>query len=463
MHVTLFGAAKDVTGSCYLLETDRARILVDCGMFQGSARLEKRNYIPRDIRARELDAVVLTHGHLDHCGRLPLLVKAGFHGPILTTPGTADIAKLILSDAARIQADDAERKNRQHKRSSEEIVRPLFNQRDVETVCKHFRTVDYGDWSELANGIDIRLVEAGHILGSACIEMLIAENGLKRKLVFSGDLGQWNVPILKDPAFIESADVVFMESTYGDRDHRSLADTLFEFEDLMKAAIRKQGKILIPTFAVGRAQQILYHVAELFRNKRVPPIPIFLDSPMAIAATSLYASHSELMDEESRLLRSSGQLRKDLSVLKTCVTPEESKALNAFKGPCLILAGAGMCNAGRIMHHLHNCLNLPETTVIIVGYQVKGSLGRMLVEGATRVKIFGETVHVKATVRGLGGFSAHAGQSDLLRWLEPMTAKCSRIILTHGESPSMDQLRYKIKERFGLESESPRFGDTLNI
>ncbi|MBY0357287.1 MAG: MBL fold metallo-hydrolase [Candidatus Obscuribacterales bacterium] len=464
MHVTLYGAAREVTGSCYLLETQSSRLLVDCGMFQGSDRLERQNYIPNNMSAEKLDAVVLTHGHLDHCGRLPLLVKEGFSGPIYATAGTIDIAMLILSDAAKIQKDDADRENRRRKGQGwASISRPLFTQHDVELVSKLFRKVEYGRWFHPAKDIRTKLVEAGHILGSACVEMTVFEEGYTKKLVFSGDLGPWDMPILQDPARIEEADLVFMESTYGDRDHKTLPETVAEFQDLLKAAFDNKGKVLIPTFAVGRTQQILYHIAEMFRQKIVPPMPIYLDSPMAIAATELYSRHSELMDQESRLLQSSGQLRKDLSTLRTCVTPDESRALNNVTGPCLILAGAGMCNAGRIMHHLRHNLGLPGTVLIIVGYQIKNSIGRRLLEGANAVKIFGETIKVNAKVKSLGGFSAHAGQSDLLRWLEPMASKKPRLVLMHGESHQMSELSYKIKESYGLCAESPKFGETIVV
>ncbi|HEY9870286.1 MAG TPA: MBL fold metallo-hydrolase, partial [Candidatus Obscuribacterales bacterium] len=248
-----------------------------------------------------------------------------------------------------------------------------------------------------------------------------------------------------------------------DRDHRPLAHTVAEFETLIATAAGKRGKILVPTFAVGRAQQILYHLAEMFREGRVKPFPVYLDSPMAIAATRLYEKHHELMDEEAMALHSSGQLRRDLATVKTCETADESRALNTIEGPCLILAGAGMCNAGRILHHLKHNLWMPSTAVIIVGYQARGSLGRLLLEGAPKVKIFGETVVVRATVRGLGGFSAHAGQSDLLRWLEPMTRRRPRVIITHGEDHPRAELSYKIKQRYGIAAEIPKMGEVIGI
>ncbi len=461
MQITLYGAAEEVTGSCYLLETNSTRLLIDCGMFQGSERLERQNRIPSNILSKKLDAVLLTHGHLDHCGRLPLLIKAGYSGPIFATEGTIDIASLIMNDSARIEEYDTDKENQKRKRNRQRLINPLFRVRDVTQVCRQFEPVNYNQWLQIAPGIQCQFVEAGHIIGSSCIELVIDADGGKKKIVFSGDLGQWNAPIVRDPARLNSADLVFMESTYGDRQHKSLKDTLAEFEDLIITTVNKKGKILIPTFAVGRAQLILYHMAAMFRDKKVPPFPIYLDSPMAIAATSLYTKHLKFMDEEARSLENSGQLRTDLATLKTCETAIESKALNAIDGPCLILAGAGMCNAGRILHHLRHCLGSPETVVIIVGYQAKGCLGRDLIEGASTVKILGETVHVRATVKGLGGFSAHAGQSDLLRWLEPMAAHHPRVVLTHGESHSINELAYQIKHRFDIECEKPKLEDVI--
>lgn len=461
--ITLFGAAREVTGSCYLIETESARVLVDCGMFQGSKRLELLNRIPTALKKQKIDCVILSHGHLDHCGRLPLLCAEGFIGPIYATAASKDIAELILFDAAKIQRDDIERENRKRKRVGLEPLKALFTQKDVERVCRQFRLLDYDQWKEICPGVKVKLVEAGHILGSSSIQLNIYNKHESRTLIFSGDLGQWDAPIMKDPAQIDDADMVFLESTYGNREHRSIAETVEEFEELIKTAVKNKGKILIPTFAVGRTQQVLYHLGKMFRSGAIPRFPVYLDSPMAIAATDLYAKHRILMDEEAQGLAKSGQAIGNISDLKLCITPDESRALNSVSGPCIILAGAGMCNAGRILHHFRHNLELPDTVVIIVGYQTRGSLGRQLIEGAQRVKIFGETIHVNATVKSLGGFSAHGGQSDLLRWLAPMAKNGARIVLTHGEAHSITEFSQKIRSEFGLSPESPKLGDTLFI
>lgn len=463
MKITVYGAALDVTGSCYLLELNEARLLVDCGMFQGSERLERMNHIPRAMNAREIDAVLITHAHLDHCGRLPLLVKEGFKGPIYCTKPTLEITSLVLRDSARIQEEDIARENRRRAKEDLPPLAPLYTSDDVDAVISHLHAVDYNTTMDVAKGVTAQFVEAGHILGSSCIK-LTAANGETKRIVFSGDVGQWNVPILRDPAKMdEAADLVFIESTYGDREHRPLEDTLKEFHDLIINAYKNRGRVLIPSFAVGRTQMLLYFFAEMFRKNIVPPFPIYLDSPMAIAATALYDKFPEFMDDEARQLETSGQLKRDLATLQTCESVDQSKALNAAEGPCVIIAGAGMCNAGRILHHLKHSLDDPNTSVLIVGYQPRGSLGRMMVDGSPTVKMFGETVHVRATVRGLGGFSAHAGQSDLLRWLAPMTPSKPRVVVVHGETHPMNMLSQKIRQQFGIEAQLPRLGDVIEI
>jgi metallo-beta-lactamase family protein len=461
MKVTLLGAAQEVTGSCYLVETESARLLVDCGLFQGSRRLERNNYIPAQIYERPIDAVLLTHGHLDHCGRLPMLFQSVSGCPVLATSGTIEIAKLIMSDAAKIQEDDVRRENRKRKRGAKR-AQPLFGHADVDRVTKYFREVSYNEWIVIDKHIKARFREAGHIIGSASIELEVKENDITQRIVFSGDLGPRNSMLQCTPADIGEADCVFIETTYGDREHRSFAETLDEFEELVKLTVARKGKLLIPTFAVGRTQQLLYYFSELFRKGIVAPFPIYLDSPMAIAATEIYVKHHELLRKDLQLLESEDNLRRGLSTLVPVQTADESKSLNFVAGPCVIMAGAGMCNAGRIMHHLLHSLNEPSTIVMIVGYQATGSIGRKLVEGQAQVKIMGETVKVRALIRSLGGFSAHAGQADLLRWLKPlMKADGTKVILTHGESTSMTQFSYKVGESFAVPCQSPHIGDVI--
>ncbi len=464
LKVTLHGAAQEVTGSCYLLETTSARILIDFGMFQGSERLQRQNKLPAQILAKPLDAVLLTHGHLDHCGRLPLLVKGGYGGPIYATQGTIDIAELILHDAARIAEDDAERENEKRKRNRQKLTKPLFRSQDVTGVSALFEAVRYGQKILVAEGITARFVEAGHILGSACIEVQIhSDNDQSRTIIFSGDIGHGHDPIMHDPARIKKADLVFMESTYGDRQRQSLETTLTQFENILSRTIQRSGKVLIPTFAVGRAQEILYHIASLMRNKKIPQVPVYLDSPMAIEATKLYSSHWRELQARNEQQTLTGQLEHDLLSFVTCETAEESKALNGAQGACIILAGAGMCDAGRILHHMRHWLNDANTTLVIVGYQARGCLGRQLLDGDQEIKILGETIRVRASIENLDGFSAHADQSDLLRWLEPMVASQPTIALMHGESHSIDQLSYEIKKSFGLTTIKPKALEVIEL
>ena len=464
MHITVYGAANDVTGSCYLIETDNHRWLVDCGLFQGSEKLERLNYIPKGVKPRDIDAVILTHGHLDHCGRLPMLLKGGYAGPIYCTAPTARIAELVMTDSAKIEEEDTSRENRKRAEQRLPPMKPLFDLQDVAAVAKRFKPIAYETVVSLAGGATFKLVEAGHILGSASVELVVTEQQKRREIIFSGDVGQPHVPILQDPAVIhDDVELVFMESTYGERNHRPLADTVAEFNDSIRQAVERKGKVLIPTFAVGRAQLILFYLAKMFRNKVTAPIPIYLDSPMAIAATEIYDQYVRYMDDESRRLHDTGELKNDLQTLKMCLTVGDSKALNAVEGPCIILAGAGMCNAGRILHHLRHNLGSPENLVLIVGYQPKGSLGRLLVDGAKTVMISHETVTVRATTRGLGGFSAHAGQADLLNWLEPMAHNKPRVVLVHGESHAMEELAFAIKDKFGISAERPKLGEMLTL
>lgn len=463
MQITLFGAAGEVTGSSYLVTTARARVLIDCGLFQGSDDDERRNHLPRDLPIDELDAVVLTHAHLDHSGRLPLLARQGYRGPIYATPATIEVAALLLDDAARLQQSDAAQANRRRQRAGRAPLAPLFDGEDVAAVLALLRPLPYDEPAVIAPDVTLRLVEAGHILGSASANLSVAEAGSERRLVFSGDIGPRGAPILNDPAQITAADLVVLESTYGDRDHRPLAETLAEFAALVRKAVHHRSKLIIPAFAVGRTQDILYHLAALFREGIAPALPIYLDSPLAIAATELYRRHPVLADTESRQVRGTGGLWHGLETLHTCATAAESRALNDRAGPCIILAGSGMCTGGRVLHHLKHTLWRPEGLVVIVGYQAAGTLGRLLVEGARRVRIFDEEIVVRAQIHTLGGFSAHAGQTELLAWLAPMTAGHPQVVLSHGEEHARSALARRIAEDFALIAELPLLNDVIPV
>jgi metallo-beta-lactamase family protein len=461
--LTFHGAAGCVTGSAYHLQTSRAGVLVDFGLFQGFGDKDESNHVPHGLDVRELDAVLLTHAHLDHCGRTPLLSKGGYRGPIFCTGPTIPLAALVLRDSAHLQALDAERTNRKRAHTGKEPVQALYTTDDVDQVMRHFRPVSYGDAVEVAPGIRARWVEAGHMLGSASIQLCIDEDGATKTIVFSGDVGSKGAPILKDAVGFQKADIVVMESTYGDRDHKPFPATVEEFEAIVNDTVARRGKLLVPVFAIGRTQLLLYLLAIMFRNRAVPKFPIFLDSPMAIEATKIYWDHVNLFDDEFHALRRERPLMEDLDTLKATPTAEDSKALTDQPGPCLIMAGSGMCSGGRILHHLRNNLAHEETSVLIVGYQSEGSVGRLLVDGAKEVTIAGERIPVKATVHTLGGFSAHAGQTELLQWVAQVAGTKPRVFLTHGEARGREPLAQLIRERLSLHVDLPTIGQSVRL
>ncbi|HMQ30796.1 MAG TPA: MBL fold metallo-hydrolase [Chloroflexaceae bacterium] len=461
MRITLFGAAGEVTGSAYLVETARARVLVDFGMFQGGRDDDERNVVPRGLAPRQLDAVVLTHAHIDHTGRLPLLPKAGFTGPVFGTAATLETAELLLEDSARLQAGDLRHANRRRERAGLPLLEPPYDEGDVAEIVGRFRSLPYDQPVEVAPGVRVELVEAGHVLGSASIRLTTDDGDREKIVVFSGDVGPSGAPLLRDPGRLEGADLVFLEATYGDRDHRPFAETEAEFAAVIAAAVARRGKILIPSFAVGRAQAILFYLAELFRRRVVAPFPIYLDSPLAIKATRIYSRHPELADEDWDEEHERRRLRRDLATLELCETADESRALNDKRGPCAIIAGSGMCTGGRILHHLRHNLWRRETAVLIVGYQGVGTLGRALVDGVNPVTIFGEPVAVRASIHTINGLSAHAGQSELLAWLAPLAAGGARVALTHGEERGRAPLARLIEQRHRIACELPAFGETI--
>jgi metallo-beta-lactamase family protein len=466
MNITPFGAAGTVTGSAYLVETDGSSILVDFGAFQGSRELEAGNIVPFEIPVRTLNAVLLTHGHLDHVGRTPMLVREGFTGQFICTEATRSLARLILMDSVRLMESDYQRKVEKAAKKRKKPQRtdlPLFDSEDVEQTMEQVSLIEYDVWQDVAPGITARYVEAGHMLGSASIELQVTEAGTTKHIVFSGDLGPPHLPYLRDPAPPKQADLVVMESTYGDRDHRSLEGSLDEIAEIINDAVQHHGKILIPTFAVGRAQNILYYIAELVRAGKIPQIPIVLDSPMAIEASQIYLEEKDLWDAEATEMNDSGALKKGLAQLELTPDAAESKALNDRHGPMIILAGAGMCNGGRIVHHLRNNLDNPSTHVLIVGYQSYGSLGRKLIDGQKVVMIHGRAIDVNAQIHTIGGLSAHAGQKDLLNWIQPMVTKDLRVVLTHGEDEARKGLFHALKERYGLTAELPHYGQQIGV
>jgi metallo-beta-lactamase family protein len=462
MKIYFHGATGDVTGSAFQIVTDHASILVDCGLFQGG-KVQRGKNRRGQLKNGKLDAVILTHGHLDHVGRLPLLTKNGYEGPIFATQATIDLARLILRDSISLQSADINRENRKRQRSGLAPLEPLYEESDVRLLKPLARAVEYNQCFDVAPGIRARLVDAGHVIGSASIELTVQENGKKKVVVFSGDLGPRGAPLLNDPVPFEYADAVVMESTYGDRDHRSLHETAIEGREIVAQAIEARAKILVPVFAVGRTQLLLYLLAAAFRNKTLPRFPIYLDSPLAIEATKVYGDHNELFDSEAQEMVKSGELQKTIENTYPCPKPQDSQALNDIEGPCLIMAGNGMCTGGRIVHHLRHNLHRPETAVLMVGFQSPGTLGRHLVNKEKTVVIQGERIPVRASIHTIGGFSAHAGQTDLLKWFGSVAPSRPRVIITHAEDRARRVLSNIITSRHALIPECPRLGDVIEI
>lgn len=461
VKIKVVGAAGgEVTGSAYLVETANAKVMIDAGMFQGGKATEEKNRLPEGADPRSLDALLLTHAHLDHTGRVPLLLKHGYRGAIYATSATLDLAEIVLQDAAKIQMQDAARKNRYHPEAHAEA---LYTPEDMSSFRSQGKSIELHQPISVADGVTARFYEAGHMLGSTSIELTVQEKGSSKVIVFSGDLGPYEQPIVRPFEQLPYADLVFLESTYGNRNHRPYAETMKEFEQIIQKAVEQKGKILIPAFAIGRTQQILYHLAILFFQKKVPPFPVFVDSPMAIEAGKVFAHHPDLFDEEATDWKNQGLLPLDRAWFKFTTSVEESKQLNDLNGPCAILAGAGMCNGGRIQHHLKFNLPYPTTHVLIVGYQGYGSLGRQLVDGVKQVKIHGENVDVRATVHTLNGFSAHAGQNDLLKWFAPLGRTKPKVMLTHGENPQREALASQIEKNYSLKPSLPQLNEVIEI
>ena len=446
--ITFLGAVEGVTGSAYLLTTKHSRILLDCGLFQGRREVEQENLKPFPFAAQDIDAVVLSHAHLDHSGRLPLLKKQGFSGSIYTTWASFDLLEVLLKDAASLQARDAEWENKRRRRAGREEIQALYDIMDVEETLALCFGVNYDQRISVSGDVDIRFLDAGHILGSAIVEVFVKEGKQEKKLVFSGDLGNSSAALLKDPAVVRQADIVLLESTYGDRDHRPMDETLAEFEEIITDASRNGGNILIPSFAVGRTQEIIFRLGELYQQGKLRHQAVYLDSPMAIAVTEIYHRYQHAYNEEdSAAMKQANRkrsLRGFLPVLRYATSTEESMALNRIDSGAIIIAGSGMCNGGRIRHHLKHNIWRQRSHVIVVGYQALGTPGRALVDGAKTFKMAGEEITVAAKIHTLGGFSAHAGQSQLIAWASRFEEPHPMVYLVHGEENAKFILRQKL-------------------
>ncbi len=460
MRIRFLGAADEVTGSCHRVEAASHTLLLDCGLIQGGAEAEARNRMHFRFDPARIDAVVLSHAHLDHSGRLPLLVKQGFRGPIYAHPATRDLCRIMLADAAHLMQADAATDTRKRQRRGFGPAAPLYTLTDVEACLAQFRLIDYGERHELLPGLSCRLQDAGHILGAAVVELWSEEAGAHRKLVFSGDLGNRSGFLMPPPQTVEEADLVIMESAYGDRLHRDRGSTLRELADILQEAAAHDGSILIPAFSVGRTQEILYVLASHAQEWRLKDWHVFLDSPMAIEATRVYAAHSTLLQPEAA--RYAHHTRFQEPDVRFSATPEESMAINRLTRGAIIIAGSGMCTGGRIRHHLKHHLWRPQDHLVFVGFQAAGTLGRAIVDGAREVELWGEPVKVAAQVHTLGGFSAHADRAGLADWYGACRGH-PPVALVHGEVRARTALAAELRQRFGAPVLLPRPGELLDL
>ena len=492
MKINFLGAAQAVTGSCYILETGGHRFSIDCGMHQGNKEIEKRNFNMDNYRPASLDFVLVTHAHIDHIGLLPRLVGAGFKGKIFATPPTLDLMKILLLDSAHIQEMDAEQRARRAarhgkgftpppvaerrgkavpatayppvERRAAMIEQPLYTTEDALATFPLIQPVEYDTPFEPAPGIRVTYRDAGHILGSAFVEVEYVEEGKPTKIIFSGDLGRPDQLILRDPSTGGRADYLFLESTYGDRNHKSSESSREELAQAIAYSYKNGEKVIIPAFAVERTQQILYTLFLLHEEGKLPAdMPVFLDSPLAIQATQIFKTHQQYFDDATKALLKSGKDPLSLPNLRFSLSGDDSRAINTMSGPAIVISASGMANAGRIRHHLRHNLWRKGASVVFCGYQGEGTPGRKIVDGAKHITIFGEEVSVAAKIFTIGGFSAHAGQSEILDWLKSFDGKNTKVILVHGEERALTKLSSLVTEQLGLEVHVPRYLEELTL
>ena len=498
IDIQFLGAVGTVTGSQFLVTAGDRRVLVDCGMFQGSPEEVSRNRIPFEFDPGQLDALLLTHAHLDHCGRVPALVRAGFHGPIFATAGTTDLAEIVLRDSAKLQEEAEARWRRRHPeeaaahdaeladegaameaedvpatireqepRGSTETRAAIYEMRDVEQTVRQFRDVPYGEMTEVTPGVHAIFHDAGHILGSAIIELRVSDGREQTTIVFSGDLGRGSTPILRDPARLSLADYVVMEATYGDRDH---ADHEAAIEQLVKAVAEVsdgRGVMLVPAFAIGRTQELVWVLDDLVRDGRIPRLPLYLDSPMASRASEVYLRHPDYYDRETAELLASGDSPLEYPGQSTTNSVEESKAIRTAQRPMMVVASSGMLTGGRIMHHLKDFLPDPASTLLFIGYQGEGTLGRHLQGGGKTARIDGEEIEVRCRVRSISGFSAHADEDELAEWLRGFSrgdgGPPQRVFLVHADPEAADAFSARVRDELKMEVHLPRYRERVNL
>jgi metallo-beta-lactamase family protein len=462
-RLAFLGAAKCVTGSRFLLETGNLTLLVDCGLSQ-ERDMQAKNWEPFPVPPDRIDALLLTHAHLDHCGLIPRLVRQGFRGKIFTTGPTAEIAQIVMLDSAHLQEEDVENKKSRHAREGRSDPRPLaplYTEEDAKKASSLFQTVKFQETINLGRGIDAEFFESGHILGSASIRVRFGFNGSGRTILFSGDIGRWDRPIIKDPSPCDQADYVLMESTYGDSQHGSDAEIGETLERVITGAVAGGGNVVIPSFAIERSQEVLYYLNDLLIANRIPHLLVFLDSPMAAKVTEVFGHWPDFFDADMHELIRQNRSPFDLPGLVMARSREDSKAINRIKGSAIIIAGAGMCTGGRIKHHLVRNISRPESAILFVGYQAQGTLGRQIVEGAPEVRILGERHSVRARVSRIPGFSGHADREELLRWASFLKRPPRRAFITHGEPQVAEHFSSTLAERKGWSAFVPSLGQSV--
>ena len=462
MEIQLFGAARIVTGSCYSLTTKEEKILIDCGTFQGGKEMERLNYEQFNFNPRDYESLILTHAHLDHCGRIPKLVKYGFRGRIYATDATRELAFIIMMDSAKIASKDVEHENKRRRKEGLPARKPLYNEGDVKATMKLFRVVSYDEDVRITKNILAKFYDAGHILGASSVQIQVKEDKKKTLLSFSGDIGQSESVIVKNTEPIIKSDYVFVESTYGDRLHPEIKDREKEFVRIINESYKKGGKLMIPSFTVERAQELLYCIAKFKKNNLIPNIEVYLDSPMAIKATEVFSRYPEYYNERVKKDLIKNEDPFDFPGLVYTKTTNESKALNFINKPCIIIAGNGMCSAGRIKHHIRNSISDEKNTLLFVGFQAQGTLGYWLKKGEKRVRLLGVEVDVNAKIESIDSFSGHADYIELIKWLKNFSPKPQKVFITHGEEQQSLAFSKRIQAE-GFDNYVPVMGETIEL
>jgi metallo-beta-lactamase family protein len=467
VEIKFLGAAKVVTGSNVLITTDKYKILLDCGMFQGSEQLERLNFEKFQYNPEDIDFLILSHAHIDHSGRIPKLVKEGFKGRIITTNATFDLCKIMLIDSANIQQSDVEWENRKRRRAGKEPIEPLYTVDDADLSLRYFEPYLYEQKITLNDDIVVRFKDAGHILGSAIVELWIRENKDFTKIVFSGDLGMPGRPIINEPEYIEEADYLIVESTYGNRIHDDIKESAKKLVDIINSTVLRGGTVIIPSFAVGRTQEIIYELNKYYEyDKSIEEfmkIPVYVDSPMAVMATEAFKKNSSCFNEETKKLILNGDNPFEFPNLFYVKSQDESMKLNQYSFPKVIISSSGMCTAGRVRHHLKHNLWQKKNSVVFVGYQAEGTLGRIILDGKKKVKILGEEIKVESEIYDLEGFSGHADQKVLMNWVKNFKRKPKKIFVVHGEEESSEMLASMIESKLNIETIIPNLGDAFEI